>query len=420
MSYNYHSFNFNIKYTTKSSKFLFSVILSLFFLLYHAVSMEHVLGSIHSFSAPSWLSCPGGVNPEKIPSSRISLGRFPTPLQRIEVPDGKNDELEWWVKRDDLSSFDLSGNKVRKLEFLLWEAKKNNHDSVITVGGEQSNHCRATAVAARQIGIDPYLILRRPTGSKESLGLVGNILFDRMVGSKVFTVSTGTYMQHGGDKLANILATCLQDRGKRPYVIPVGGSNPLGAFGYISCVDELIKQTEALALSFDHIVVACGSGGTLAGLAIGHRLAGLTSKLHVVGVCDSPAVFYEHVREVANDLGISREIFGDVEEWCTVYAGQGIGYAKSTPEELNYMVSVSRKTGIILDPVYSGKALYHFVQVVMKENPEIFLPGQKVLYIHTGGVFGMYDKLPQLETLLPEDFVEGEDTFKDVSKLFEI
>lgn len=381
-------------------------------------AMNHILGVTVPYSSPSWLTGPGGVLPQKIPSSRITLGRFPTPLQRMDIPGGKNEELEWWIKRDDLSSFDLSGNKVRKLEFLLWDAKSKNCDCVITVGGEQSNHCRATAVATRQIGLEPYLVLRRPPGANDHLGFVGNVLFDRMVGSKIFTVSTGTYAQYGGGRLISMLATRLEDEGKKPYTIPIGGSNPLGAFGYIDCISELIAQSEALALTFDHIVVACGSGGTLAGLAIGHRLANLQSKLHVVGVCDSPEVFYDHVRHVAEDFGIDHSKYGQVEEWCSVYCGQGIGYARSTEEELAYILSVSRKTGLILDPVYTGKALYHFVNVVMKEKSDIFLPGQKILYIHTGGVFGMYDKIPQLEPLLPENLGFEEGHVPDVSPFF--
>lgn len=333
---------------------------------------------------------------------RLSLGRFPTPLQHPVSMPGDDIGLDWWIKRDDLTSFDLSGNKVRKLEFLLWEAKNKNHDCVITVGGEQSNHCRATAVAARQLGLDPYLILRRPTGSPDELGLVGNVLLDRMVGASIFTVSTGTYMQHGGDHLCHVLATRLEEQGRRPYVIPVGGSNALGAFGYISALEEIVNQSEALALNFDHIVVACGSGGTLAGLAIGHRLAGLQSKLHVVGVCDSPAVFYGHLKEVAEELGLDLSKLGPVETWCSIYAGQGFGYARSSTEELNYLLDVSRSCGLTLDPVYSGKALYHFTQNIIKESRDQFLPGQKVLFIHTGGFFGMYDKLQQLGPLLPE------------------
>lgn len=386
----------------------------------HTSAMNHILGVTVPYSSPPWLTCPGGVQPQKVPSSRISLGRFPTPLQRMDIPGGKSEELEWWVKRDDLSSFDLSGNKVRKLEFLLWDAKSKNCDCVITVGGEQSNHCRATAVATRQIGLEPYLVLRRSPGrsANDHLGFVGNVLFDRMVGSKIYTVSVGTYAQYGGDRLISMLATRLEDEGKKPYTIPIGGSNPLGAFGYIDCISELIAQTEALALTFDHIVVACGSGGTLAGLAIGHRLAGLQSKLHVVGVCDTPEEFYDHVRHVAEDFGIDHSKFGQVEEWCSVYCGQGIGYARSTEEELAYILSVSRKTGLILDPVYTGKALYHFVNVVMKEKSDIFLPGQKILYIHTGGVFGMYDKIPQLEPLLPENLGVDEGHAPDVSPFF--
>jgi D-cysteine desulfhydrase len=362
--------------------------------------MDLILGSSVSYTAPSWL-LNGCVSSRCIPTNRIVLGRFPTPLQRIQF-QSDDINLEWWVKRDDLSSFDLSGNKVRKLEFLLWEAKQRECDSVITVGGEQSNHCRATAVAARQIGLEPHLILRRPTGSPETLGLAGNLLLDRMVGSKLYTVSTGTYIQHGSQRLCNILATRLEEAGKKPYVIPVGGSNSLGAFGYISCIQELIQQMEQLALDFDHIVVACGSGGTLAGLAIGARLSGIKAKLHIVGVCDTPEEFFDHLREVASSFEIDFTKYGPVETWCNIYAGQGIGYAKSTEAELRFLIELSQSTGIILDPVYSGKAFYHFVHTVLLEQREVFTPGQKVLFIHTGGVFGLYDKAAQLMELLPE------------------
>jgi 1-aminocyclopropane-1-carboxylate deaminase/D-cysteine desulfhydrase-like pyridoxal-dependent ACC family enzyme len=172
--------------------------------------------------------------------------------------------------------------------------------------------------------------------------------------------------------------------------------------GYIDCVEEIISH----GIDFDHVVFACGSGGTVAGLAIGMRLAGLKARLHAVGVCDSPDYFYNHIEEVATALNIDTEKFGSVRTWCHLYQGQGIGYARSTTEELQYVIEVGRKTGVVLDPVYSGKALYHFVNKVLKDDPSIVKPGDKVLFIHTGGSLGLYDKEEQLLPLLPADQVQ--------------
>jgi D-cysteine desulfhydrase len=372
-----------------------------------SASVNNFFGSQYAFLAPVWLNQPGGVQVDKIPSRKISLGRFPTPLQKVQSISFPGfepfEELELWVKRDDLTSFDLSGNKVRKLEFLLADALEKGHDSVITIGGVQSNHARATAVAARQIGLEPHLILRQGSGVKADapLDLTGNLLFNRMVDAKIHTVTLSTYAQHGSEALGEKLAAQLKEEGKNPYIIPVGGSNALGAFGYIDCVREILDHN----MHFDHIVFACGSGGTVAGLAIGMKLAGMTDKttLHAVGVCDSPDYFYNHIEEVATELGIdtSEEGHGSVRSWVKIYAGQGIGYAKSTEEELAYLFAVSQQTGIIVDPVYSGKALYHFVNRVMKENPADFPVKSKILFIHTGGVLGLYDKESQLLPLLP-------------------
>lgn len=141
----------------------------------------------------------------------------------------------------------------------------------------------------------------------------------------------------------------------------------------------------------------------LAGLALGLRLAGATAKLHAVGVCDSPEYFFAHIEEMARSLCVDLALYGPVETWCSIYPGQGIGYAKSTAEELSFLVALSSSSGVILDPVYSGKALFHFVEKVLKkkERPDVFRKGEKVLFIHTGGVFGLYDKTNELLPLLP-------------------
>ena len=187
------------------------------------------------------------------------LSRLPTPIHLFPVKFYSDKSIQLWVKRDDLSSFDLSGNKVRKLEFLLSDAVRQNCDSVITIGGIQSNHARATAVASRQLGLDPYLILRTSEPDADP-GLDGNLMLSRMVGCKIYTVTPSTYAQIGSTKLTEKLEGQLKAAGKKPYVIPVGGSNGLGSWGYLEFVRELEEQIKQIGRNFDHIVFACGSG----------------------------------------------------------------------------------------------------------------------------------------------------------------
>ncbi|KAJ1393421.1 tryptophan synthase beta subunit-like PLP-dependent enzyme [Ochromonadaceae sp. CCMP2298] len=299
-------------------------------------------GSRSLYQPPLWLTA-STIMPELIPRERVQLGRFPTPVHAFSIPGTEHLDLDFYIKRDDLSSFDLSGNKVRKLEFLLAEATNHDCDCVITVGGVQSNHCRATAVAARQLGLDPFLILRKPLNKDASepepdLGLTGNLLFDRLVGADVRLVSPSAYAMIGSDALCAQLEGQLRAEGRRPYVIPVGGSNKLGAFGYLQFVQELLETggeeggegAVAPGAPYDHIVFGCGSGGTAAGIAIGVLLSPLHGRtmVHAVGVCDSPDVFYEHVRDVAVELGLDPALLGDVRSWLKVYEGQGVGYAK--------------------------------------------------------------------------------------------
>lgn len=362
-----------------------------------------VLYSRVAYTPPPWIA--ESIPPRMIPKSKVLLGRFPTPIHKWSVfPTPDENGVEMWIKRDDLSSNDLSGNKVRKLEFLLSAAMDGGHDSVITIGGVQSNHCRATAVAARQLGLDPYLILRTRNAVQDDPNilynsLAGNLLYNRMVGADIRTVTASTYASIGSSALLHQRTEQLIDQGKNPFPIPVGGSNPLGCFGYLEAMNEIRLQEEETGILFDHIVFSCGSGGTAAGLAIGARLSGFRS-IHAIGVCDSPAYFYDHIRQTALDLGIDFSRYGDVEAWLTIHSGAGIGYARSTEQELQYLLQVSRKTGIILDPVYSGKAMYFFATNILPSNPEVFQKGHRVLFIHTGGTAGLYDKADQLAPLL--------------------
>lgn len=161
-------------------------------------------------------------------------------------------------------------------------------------------------------------------------------------------MSTGTYAQLGQKKLLEVAEQQLRREGRNPYVIPVGGSNALGAWGYIEAVRELQDQMRAMSLPVDHLVFACGSGGTATGLALACRLSGLSGpggfRVHAVGVCDSADYFYAHMRDTCLALGVDLQALGSPRDWCAVYEGQGNGYARSTPEELEFIVGVGRKS----------------------------------------------------------------------------
>lgn len=318
----------------------------------------------------------------------------------------------------------MGGNKIRKLEFLLADAIKSDCDCVVTIGDEQSNHCRATASASRVVGMEPHLILRSSKDAAD-LGLVGNVLFDRVVGSQIYTCTPGEYGRIGSDELVSRLCQHLRKVDKKPYAIPVGGSNGLGSWGYINGVYELIAQWQTLlndmspgstAKSLDHIVFACGSGGTAAGISLGIALAtasytnvfGTKPMVHAIGVCDDEEYFYRFVSKIADQMGFllpqsgkfeSTEAF--IRHHLKVHQGKGLGYARSTPEELDFVVQFARRTGIVLDPVYTGKALKNFFNFV-EEHPNDFL-GKTILFWHTGGGLGLFGKSSDLHATLQTD-----------------
>jgi len=324
---------------------------------------------------------------------RLESSIFKQPL--LDVIKELN--IQIYVKRDDMSGGpELGGNKIRKLEFLLAEALEQQSDCVVTIGGEQSNHCRATACAARMVGLEPHLILRtKNIQGDHDLGLKGNLLFDRFVGSSIYTVTPGEYGRFGQEKIVDNVMNNLQQQGKKPYGIPVGGSNALGSWGYIHGVDELM--TQITDNNIEHFVFACGSGGTLAGIVLGIHLYHLDKDhrsiphCHAIGVCDSPEYFYNILNEIASDMGAELAEIRTLQENLTIHNGKGLGYAISTPEEMEFIQQFALDTGIVLDPVYSGKALYKFVTQIIPSDPERYR-GTSFLFWHTGGALGMYDR----------------------------
>jgi D-cysteine desulfhydrase len=301
---------------------------------------------------------------------RLRLARLPTPIEQIgSIRPG------WTVsvKRDDLTGTALSGNKVRKLEYLLADAMARAARRVVTCGGIQSNHCRATAVAAAQLGLGSLLFLRTRTPPGPDDAPTGNLKLARLVGAEVRFVTP--------DEYADRRALMADAAGPDDYVIPEGGSNALGSWGYIRAIDEMADRWEAPPSA---IVCATGSGGTLAGLTIGARRRGLAVPVHGVAVCDDAAYVQQIVEQISTEATDRWPSLPRVrsDEVSVVEGYKGRGYALSTSEEEADIAAVARASGLILDPVYTGKAFR-----ALLHEPDRF--GSSPLFVHTGGIFGL-------------------------------
>lgn len=323
---------------------------------------------------------------------RVRRARLPTPVEpapRLSQQLG----VELWFKRDDLTGAALSGNKIRKLEFLFAEAKTNGADMVITCGGEQSNHCRATAIAAAQLGLGSYLLLRT-ADPHHPPAIEANILLDRLVGAQIRWVSREQYQRRS--QLFDEVAAELRAAGRRPYAIPEGGSNALGSWGYVACVEELREEFGDEPLT---ILYAAGSGGTGAGLHLGIKLLGLPWRAVGVNVCDDRDYFVRVIGEIIEEAIIrwKLDLRFDRREVEIRDGYVGAGYAKSRPEELALLRDVARQEGLILDPVYTGKAFYGLVNELARDRQTF---GPRICFLHTGGIFGLFPKAEQLAPLL--------------------
>ena len=323
---------------------------------------------------------------------RIKRARLPTPVEPARRLSHKLG-IELLVKRDDLTGSSLSGNKIRKLEFLFADAAAQGADTVITCGGEQSNHCRATAIAAAELGLRSYLLLRTDN-PKEPPAAEANILLDRLVGAEIRWVTREEYKRRV--QLFTEVQGQLLAQARKSYVIPEGGSNAVGAWGYVGCVEELAKELGDAPLT---LVYAAGSGGTGAGIILGIKLLGLPWRAVGINVCDDKAYFVEAIGEIV-EAAIKRWLLpiefdrGEIE----ILDGYvGVGYAKSRPEELATIRDVARTEGLILDPVYTGKA-FHGMARELERDKRAF--GERVCFIHTGGIFGLFPKAAELAPLL--------------------
>jgi len=309
-----------------------------------------------------------------------------TPLEKMARLSKLLGGPDLYIKRDDLLGLAAGGNKTRKLEFLVADAIARGADTLITCGAVQSNHARLTLAAAAREGLKCRLVLeeRVPGSYKADSG--GNNFLYRLLGVEAVTVVPG-----GSDLMAAMqkVADEVAARGRRAYVIPGGGSNALGALGYVACAEEILAQTFDLDVHLDHIVCASGSAGTQAGLVVG--LVGNNSNLPLTGinVSRSRAEQEPKVHALAEETAAILGVMGGIPREAVTCLGDwvGPGYSLPTPEMVEAVRMVAREEGILLDPVYTGKAMAGLVGLIRQGR---FRKGEQVLFVHTGGSPALY------------------------------
>ena len=352
--------------------------------------------SLEPYELPAFYTEQG---PEFVkPLLRLRLAHLPTPIQALLLPELPED-FPLFVKRDDYTGgIESTGNKIRKLEFLLADAMEKKVDAVFTAGGTQSNHARATVAACARLGFPAHVYLR-----KDSDGTNGNFFLDHLLGAHVTEMPRSEFCATSIEAIAKDWETTT---GKTAYPIPIGGSSSLGSWGYIEWVNELGKQTlparagGSISTEYSHIVACSGSGGTLTGLGIGMHLystaAGTSAhdRTRVVsyGVCDTPSYFTGMVDELGS------RILADCPPATSLVDmrdAKGEGYAKSTTQELQFISRVARESGLVTDFCYTGKTVFAMWRDIVGKA---LVPtgGRKLLYVHTGGGPSVFDKTSEL------------------------
>ncbi len=322
-------------------------------------------------------------------AKKLRLGNFPTRIERLEKFSTIVKE-HVYIKRDDQTGTEFSGNKIRKLEYSINEAINNDCDTLITCGGIQSNHARATAAAGIKLGLKSVLVLR----SDEKPELEGNYLIDKIMGADVRIISSEDYRERRQEIMENILKE-LEAKGRKGYIIPEGASNGVGTFGYLACFKEILEQEKEHGIVFDTIVTAVGSGGTFAGLYLGNKLTNSGKKIVGINVCDTAEYFKERVSEILKEVKTyipDTEFEISKDDMCIIDGYVGDGYAVSRTEELDFICDFAEAEGIILDPVYTGKAMRGLYTEIKKGT---FKDSKNILFIHTGGLFGLFSKRNQ-------------------------
>ena len=311
---------------------------------------------------------------------RVTIGFLPTPCEQLPRLSAQLGGPELWIKRDDLTGLATGGNKTRKLEFLVAAAQAQGADTLITAGAAQSNHARQTAAAAAKFGLACMLTLR----GEQPAVLQGNLLLDRLLGATVVWV--------GDEPLEDAMARAaddLREAGRVPYVVPYGGSNPVGAVGYVAALAELLTQCRERNLTFDHIVFASSSGGTQAGLVVGGHALGYCGRILGISVDVVARGLQSQVAALATataeHLGLERVFAAEEILVDDGYLGGGYGVVGDLEREA--LCTMARAEGILLDPVYTGRAFGGLLDLIRRG---VFRPDERVLFWHTGGTAGLF------------------------------
>ena len=338
------------------------------------------------------------MNLANLPRRRYTQGA--TPIEKLENLTEHLGGPEIYIKRDDLLGLTSGGNKTRKLEFLVADALAQGADTLVTCGAVQSNHCRLTLSAARKEKLDCHLVLEeRVPGSYHEDANGNNFLFNLLKTDGVSVV------QGGSDMLAEMekVAEKLRAEGKKPYIIPGGGSNEIGATGYVACAQEIMAQLFDQGLEIDCIVTPSGSAGTHAGLTVGLRASNNPVPIVGISVNKDKATqennVYKLVEKTKDFLQVKSEIDKSAINVYDNYVGPG--YSLPTEKMVEAIEMLAQQEGILLDPVYTGKVMAGFIDLIRQGY---FKKGQKVLFLHTGGSPALYDytSLFQKETSLTQ------------------
>ena len=317
---------------------------------------------------------------------RISLAHLPTPLEPLPRLSEHLGGPTIYIKRDDQTGLALGGNKVRKLEFLVADALAQDCDTLVTTGGVQSNHARQTAAAAARLGLHCELFLPRiVSGRSEAYESQGNVLLDRLLGATIHLLPRESYES----KTFDAAVARLRDEGRKPYFIPTGGSTTIGALGYVVATQELLAQAQQLGISPTHIVVATGSCGTHGGIVAGFALAGHGARIQGISVAGKADDRANVVRTRATDaLDLIGGPIGAVAERVNVLDQYvGAGYGQPTEGMLEAVRLLAKLEGILLDPVYTGKAMAGLIDLVRRGE---FKSHDTVIFWHTGGVPALF------------------------------
>jgi D-cysteine desulfhydrase family pyridoxal phosphate-dependent enzyme len=313
---------------------------------------------------------------------RFQLAQLPTPLEPMNRLSDELRGAELWIKRDDQTGLATGGNKTRKLEFLVADALSARADVLLTVGAAQSNHCRQTVAAAARAGLDCVLVLRGEAPPRQRW--TGNLLLDDLLGARIWW---------SGDKdppaAMEVAAEAEKSAGRRPYTIPYGGSNAVGATAYALAFEEMGGQMAANRMSFDRVVFATSSGGTQAGLIVGAKAWGYDGQVLGISVDKTGGHLRETVSALLDPTAARLDLdlaFGPGDMHINdSYLGGGYGVLTTAEREAIHLVA--RTEGVLVDPVYTGKAMAGLIDLVRSRE---IGEGEKVLFWHTGGTPALF------------------------------